>query len=188
MAVTTASPQIGPFLQQFRKHHGMTLDALAKASGVSKSMLSQIERGQTNPTIATVWALAAALKVDVSELIGVRHGEPRVRIEVASASFTPEIRTEDGLCILRILSPADRADSLEWYELNFAPGGALVSASHARGTREHLTALDGALEITAGGETQDLPPGATARYPADVDHAIRNHGDRPVKALLVVVG
>ena len=165
----------------------MTLDTLAKASGVSKSMLSQVERGQTNPTLATVWALAAAMKVDVSELIGVRHSEQRVRIEIASASFTPEIRTEDGLCVLRILSPADRADNLEWYELNVAPGGALVSAPHVRGTREHLTVLNGTLDVTAATETHHVPEGATARYPADIEHALRNKGKRPAKALLVVV-
>lgn len=181
------TPQIGPFLHQFRQRNGMTLDALAKASGISKSMLSQIERGQTNPTLATVWALAAALKVDVSELIGVRHSEQRVQISISSPSFTPEIRTEDGLCMLRILSPADRADNLEWYELRFAPGGALISAPHARGTREHLTVLEGSLEVNAASETQQVPKGATARYPADVEHAIRNTGARPAKALLVVI-
>jgi transcriptional regulator with XRE-family HTH domain len=186
MPTTPSSPQIGPFLQHFRKRNGITLDVLAKSSGVSKSMLSQIERGQTNPTIATVWALANAMKVDVSELIGGQHNEQRVRIDVASASFTPEIRTEDGLCVLRILSPADRADSLEWYELNFAPGGALVSAPHARGTREHLTVLDGALEVEAGSEMQEITAGATARYPADVEHVIRNAGPAHAKALLVV--
>ena len=181
------SPQIGPFILQCRKRQSLTLDMLAKASGVSRSMLSQIERGQTNPTLATVWALAEALKVDVSELIGVRPSEKRARIDIASASFTPEIRTDDGLCVLRILSPADRAGSLEWYEVSFAPGGTLLSASHARGTREHLTVLEGALTIISDGEKSDVPQGATARYPADVPHEIRNHSDVTARALLVVV-
>jgi transcriptional regulator with XRE-family HTH domain len=180
------SPQIGPYIHQLRRRQGLTLDGLAKISGVSKSMLSQIERGQTNPTLATVWALAEALKVDVSELIGFRQPEKRVRIDVASASFTPEIRTEDGRCLLRILSPADRADSLEWYELTFAPGGALISSPHARGTREHLTVLEGSLDVIAASERQTVPLGATARYPADVEHEIRNDGPGDAKALLVV--
>lgn len=186
MANNSSSPQIGPYIQRFRKQHGMTLEAVAKASGVSKSMLSQIERGLTNPTLATVWALAAAMKVDVSELIGVRPSEQRVRIDVASPSFTPEIRTEDGLCVLRILSPADRVDSLEWYELLVAPGGALISDPHAKGTREHLTVLEGDLEISVASEASHLTKGATARYPADVGHAIRNNSTQPAKALLVV--
>lgn len=179
-------PRLGPSLQKFRKDHGLTLDALARSSGISKSMLSQIEREQANPTLATVWALAAAMKIDVSELIGLRHTEQRVRIDVTSASFTPEIRTEDGLCVLRILSPADRADKLEWYELAIAPGGALVSAPHGRGTREHITVFEGSLCVEASGERQLVPTGATARYAADVEHAIRNENDAPARGFLVV--
>jgi len=182
------SLHIGPFMQELRKQRNLTLDAVAKISGVSRSMLSQIERGQTNPTLATVWALAEALGVDISDLIGVRRSEKRIRIEVATPSFTPEIRTEDGLCVLRILSPADRADTLEWYELRFAPGGALISAPHARGTKEHLTVLEGTLTVKAGSEETALAEGATARYPADVDHLIRNDGGQTARALLVVIG
>ncbi len=166
----------------------MTLDVLAHASGVSRSMLSQIERGQTNPTVATVWALAQALKIDVSELMGGARPERRPHIEVASPSFTPEIRTEDGACVLRILSPADRADSLEWYEIRFAVGGKLTSAPHAHGTREHLTVLDGELRVTLEGAEQIVGIGATARYPADISHEISNMGPDPARALLVVIG
>lgn len=165
----------------------MTLDMLAKASGVSRSMLSQIERGQTNPTLATVWALAKALKVDVSELIGSKPAEPRPLLEVASASFTPEIRTEDGTCILRILSPADRVGSLEWYEVIIEPNGALISAPHGRGTREHLTILEGTVTIVLDTERTQVSKGETARYPADVKHQILNLSDAPARALLVVV-
>ena len=165
----------------------MTLDSLAQVSGVSKSMLSQIERGQANPTLATVWTLAQAMNVDVSELIGVQHSEKRVRIDIASASFTPEIRTDDGLCVLRILSPADRVDKLEWYELVVAPGGALVSAPHSRGTREHLTVQRGGLDVIAASERQHVPAGATARYPADVEHRLVNTGEVEARAFLVVV-
>lgn len=183
-----ATPQIGPFIAQFRKKRNLTLDALSQLSGVSRSMLSQIERGQTNPTLATAWALAEALKVDIAELIGGRKQPKQTRIEVSSPSFTPEIKTEDGLCVLRILSPAERAGSVEWYELLFSPGGALVSAPHAHGIHEHLTVLDGELVVTAGEETQILKAGATARYPADVDHVIRNKGKSKARALLVMAG
>jgi len=182
-----AAPQIGPFIQKFRKHRSMTLASLAKLSGVSSSMLSQIERGQTNPTLATVWALAEALKVEVSELIGVPKSEKGAHIEIASKSFTPEIRTEDGLCVLRILSPADRLGSMEWYELLVSPGGALVSAPHSKGTQEHLTLLEGELTVALGSAANVVKSGATARYPADVDHAIRNESKHKARALLVVI-
>ena len=70
MASGSHTPQIGPYLKQFRKRNGKTLDDLAKGSGVSKSMLSQIERNQANPTVAVVWRLANALGVPLADLLG----------------------------------------------------------------------------------------------------------------------
>jgi transcriptional regulator with XRE-family HTH domain len=180
------SPQIGPYIQAFRKRRSLTLDDLAKLSGVSRSMLSQIERGQANPSLATVWALGTALKVDISELISGELIDRGPQIEVNQPFFTPELRTEDGSCTLRILSPPDHAGQLEWYELLFCGHGSLVSQAHAKGTREHLTVLEGALEITAGSASAALPTGATARYAADVAHVIRNAGESPARALLVM--
>lgn len=180
------SPQIGPYIQDFRKKRALTLDDLAKLSGVSRSMLSQIERGQANPSLATVWSLAKALDVDISHLIAGQVTEHEVRIELASASFTPQIRTDDGSCTLRILSPPDHAERMEWYELLFHPDGSLNSEAHARGTREHLTVIEGLLEVVAGDDRVSVPAGATARYPADVPHRILNIGDGHARAMLVM--
>ncbi len=180
-------PDVGQFVRHRRKELRLTLEALAKQSGVSTSMLSLIERGETNPTLATVWALARTLDVDVSEMIGVQKSDRAVRIDNVSPTATPELRTEDGLCVLRILSPADRADTLEWYDLKVAPGGVLASAAHARGTREHLTVLEGELQLLSGSEQSVVIEGATARYPADVPHEIRNAGALTARGFLVVV-
>lgn len=180
------SPQIGPFINAYRKRQSLTLAELAQISGVSRSMLSEIERGTANPSLATVWALAAALKVDISELIVGKVTERRPQIELSSSSFTPEIKTEDGSCTLRILSPPNHAERYEWYDLNFQPNGSLDSQPHAKGTREHLTVLEGALRVIAGSEVVEVPEGATARYPADVLHSIHNLSDRPARALLVM--
>jgi XRE family transcriptional regulator, regulator of sulfur utilization len=180
------SPQIGPFIKAFRKRQSLTLDDLAEMSGVSRSMLSQIERGQANPSLATVWSLANALKVDIAELIGGQISERSTKIELASASFTPEIRTDDGSCTLRILSPPNQAEQFEWYDLIFQPSGSLESKPHAKGTREHLTVLEGQLQITSGSEVVDVVEGATARYPADVAHIIRNTAKGRARALLVM--
>lgn len=179
------APPLGPRLQQLRKSRNLTLDVLARMSGVSRSMLSQIERGQANPTLGTIWALAEALHVDVSEMIGANKVGARVRIDISSPSFTPEIRSEDGSCVLKILSPAERVGSVEWYELRIAPGGELRSEPHARGSMEHLTVLEGKLEVEAADQRAAVELGATARYPADVPHCIRNSDKKPARALLI---
>ncbi len=180
-------PPLGPHVQQLRKKKRLTLDQLAAMSGVSRSMLSQIERGETNPTFATLWNLTRALGVDLAELVRGQSNRQAAAITLAPAHFTPEIRTADGGCLLRILSPGENAGGFEWYELIIQPGGALISEAHGHGAMEHLTLLEGALEVRSGDETVDVTAGATARYPVDAPHAIRNRTKVIARALLVVV-
>lgn len=182
-------PPLGPHIRQLRKKRRLTLEQLAAQSGVSRSMLSQIERGEANPTFATLWNLTRALSIDLSELVTSRAAAaPPSAIEVVGAHFTPEIRSEDGLCTLRILSPAQSAGRMEWYEVLMAPGAALSSDPHARGAMEHLTVIEGDLEVVSGGARNRAAAGATLRYAADVAHEIRNDGNASARALLVVIG
>lgn len=178
-------PTLGPVLQQHRKARRLTLDQLAAASGVSRSMLSQIERGQTNPTFSTLWSVTRALNLDLNELIGA-SATNKPSIDVMPCHFVPEIKTSDGLCVLRILSPVQSAGTTEWYELQMLPGACLASEPHAVGTREHLTLFEGQLEIMSGQSKAEIEAGGTARYAADCHHIIRNASNQAARALLVV--
>lgn len=181
------APAIGPRLQAERQKQHLSLQELAARSGVSKSLLSQIERGEANPTFATLWHLTRALELEFSDLISMQSKVGRGMIETIPANLIPEIRTEDGLCVLRILGPTHTVGTMEWYDLTVAPRGALVSRPHAKGATEHLSVRDGVLKISSGDEEQMLSAGMTGRYAADVPHAIRNAGKKPAKALLVVI-
>jgi XRE family transcriptional regulator, regulator of sulfur utilization len=183
------APQIGPVIQRQRKSRNLTLEQLAALSGVSKSMLSQIERGQANPTFAVLWSLTRALKIEISDLVegGSAPTGDDSEVELVSAANTPEIRNADGSCRLRILSPPQFAGETEWYELEIAPAGRLESAAHARGAFEHFTALTPGFEVTSGNSTKTLKAGETARYAADVPHRITNTSKRPAKGLLIVL-
>lgn len=185
--MTTSPPEIGPALLNARKARRLTLEQLAQLSGVSRSMLSQIERGETNPTFAVLWNLTQALGIDFAELIAAGSGTTQPAITTMSPAQTPEIIGGDGSCRLRILSPARLAGLSEWYLLDIEAGGALESAPHPEGAYEHFTALSGTLEIRAGGELRQLAPGETARYPADRPHAIANAGDGAASGLLVLL-
>jgi mannose-6-phosphate isomerase-like protein (cupin superfamily) len=98
----------------------------------------------------------------------------------------PEIRSEDGLCTLRILSPAQSAGRTEWYEILLEPRGALISAPHAAGAMEHVTVIEGELEVVSGTTVARAPANGVARYPADVPHALRNLSSGRTRAFLVV--
>jgi transcriptional regulator with XRE-family HTH domain len=182
-----APPQLGAVIAGLRQTRKLSLDQLSQKAGVSKSMLSQIERNQTNPTVAVVWRLAHALEVPMSELLGGGRDESEAAIVMVPAQATPVLNTPDKRCELRILGPIELAGQFEWYSLTVQPGGALESQPHEAGSREHLTVLSGALEVQSGSAVQRLKPGETARYAVDVPHAIRNPGKSTASALLVVL-
>lgn len=169
-------------LREARKARGLSLDAVAKLSGVSRSMVSQIERGESSPTVATLWNLTQALQVDFAGLLEGR-GEPG--IQVIRAAAAPVIHGRGRGVTIRILSPAEAVGEHEVYELGIAAGGALDSEPHSPGCREHLTVIEGSALVLSGEDEARLGPGDTARYPADRPHAIRAEGG-PVKALLIV--
>lgn len=114
-------------LREARRARGLSLDAVAKLSGVSRSMVSQIERGESSPTVATLWNLTQALQVDFAGLL---EGQPRPGIEVIRAQAAPVIAGRGDGVTIRILSAPEAVGHHEVYELNFAPGAALVSAPH----------------------------------------------------------
>lgn len=179
-------PAVGERIKAQRQQLKLSLDDLSLRAGVSKSMLSQIERNQANPTVAVVWRLANALEIPLPELLG-SPAQATPSIVTVPAHATPSLRTQDERCELRILGPVEMAGQFEWYELMVQPGGVLDSQAHEPGSREHLSVLTGALEVTAGQQTQRIKTGETARYAVDQPHAIRNIGKSVATGLLVVV-
>lgn len=170
-------------LKAARAERGLSLDAVAGLSGVSRSMVSQIERGESSPTVATLWNLTQALDVDFAGLMDMA---PKAdTIEVLRAQDVPAIGGLGEGCRIRILSPPDQVGVLEIYELGFDAGGILASAPHGKGAREHLTVLAGQLTVTSGARSKALSVGDSARYAADVDHAIAAEGG-PADAILIV--
>lgn len=181
-----APPVIGPRLQELRKSKALTLVDLSTASGVSRSMLSEIERGNANPTYATLWHITRALDIDLNSLLmgASDHNDPSIHHQ--TENLTPIIRSADGTCTLQILSPADMVSIVEWYLLRFKAGGALLSSRHGSGTEEHLHCIEGEILVRCGPSETLVRAGETARYAADVDHSLSSIGPTGAKAFLVV--
>lgn len=179
-------PEIGATLQKLRLERGLTLEDLSRVAGVSKSMLSQIEREKANPTIAITWRLANALGVGIGELLTDRAPQAAT-ICTLEAHETPTLPGNHAGYVMRILGPMELAGKFEWYELTLAPNGELASSAHDPGAVEHLTLLQGVMELEVGSEKKKLKIGSTARYPGDQEHVIRNPGKTEAKALMVVI-
>lgn len=179
-------PSVAQALRELRRQQGLSLDELAQRSGVSRSMLSQIERDTTNPTVATLWRITQALGVSIDEVLGQPDTQPTM--ERLEAHALPRMNSADGLVSLRVLGPLESAGRHEWYELVAQPGGVLASKPHAAGTHEHLYVVEGEMAVTCRGETQRVQAPALIRYPADVAHELRNAGTQAARAWLTVMG
>jgi len=158
-------------LRAARRDKGLSLEAVAKLSGVSRSMVSQIERGESSPTIATLWNLTKALQVDFAGLLDSEG--PASGIDVIRAAQAPRIENRGAGCRIIILSPPEEAGTFEMYEIRFDAGGALISAPHRRGAREQITVIEGTLDVTSGEFQAHLGEGATARNAAELAHTLR---------------
>ncbi len=161
-------------LKEARRAKGLSLEAVANLSGVSRSMVSQIERGESSPTISTLWNLTRALQVDFAGLL--EEADSADQIEVLRSAEVPSIDNMGQNCRIRILSPPEEAGGHEVYDIRFEQNGGLTSPPHARGAREQLTVLEGSVRVTSGSAIRDLKQGDTARYSADVAHSITAEG------------
>lgn len=176
-------PSVGKNILYYRKKANMTIDELSKKSGVSTSMLSQVEQEKTNPTVMTVWKIARSLDVSINQLLK-SSNEPRM--EVMRRDDMPVIYSEDKKCKIWINSPVYMIDNLELYQMIFEPGGRNSSEPHFPKTQEFLTVLSGKLKVTLGDNHKLLHEGDTLRYNADVEHIIENVSEGESQAYLVV--
>ena len=169
-------------LKEARQRQGLSLEAVAKLSGVSRSMVSQIERGESSPTVATLWNLTRALQVDFAGLL---DGPKAPHIQVITAEQAPRIAGHGQGCRITILSPPEAVGVLEVYDITLDPGGVLDSDPHTPGTREALTVLEGAVTLRAGHDETGLGTGDTAHYQADQPHRIAA-ANGPARVFLIV--
>src|SRR5208283_2100261 len=172
-------------VRQWRKQRSWTLEQLAAVSGVSRSMLSQIERNQANPTLAVTFRIARAFGRTLADLVdepGNNSAICVIRANDASYCFR-----SDDVCRIRTLYPMHLEKDVELYELWLAPGKALKSTSHFPGTRELLTVAKGKVAVTSGKDRREVESGDSVHYPVDVAHAIENIGTHEAVLYLVVI-
>jgi len=179
------TPALGKTIQRLRKAYNMSLGELSEQSGVAKSIISQIERNETNPTLSTVYRLSRALDTSIDEVLKADSGTLFLEHQVKSA--IPILESQDGLCRLAITGPLNLIDLTQWYDFHAKPNGLLESDPHPPGTVEHLYMLKGEVEITVGEEVKIAKAGEAIRYRGDVPHKIRNLGTVDAHANMVLM-
>ena len=179
------SGQLGKTIQRLRKAYNLSLSELAEQSGVAKSIISQIERNETNPTLATIWRLSQALDVSIDRVLATAEDEPF--LEKSNRRDTPILVSEDGKMRLAIIGWIKTVEWLQWYDIVADPGGVLESDAHQRGSVETLSVLEGEFEVEVAGVVQTARTGETLRYRCDRPHVVRCTGDKPGRATMVCI-
>jgi XRE family transcriptional regulator, regulator of sulfur utilization len=162
----------GKLLKSIRHDLGWSLDQTAEHTGVSKAMLGQIERGESTPTVATLWKLATGLRVPMTTLLEPKREEGNVLLLRDADSL--RIRPSPEGMQRALLFPYDTRFGFELYELTFAPDFESISEPHDIGVVEHVTVLSGEVELLVEEEWRPLKQGQSLRFPADRRHGYRN--------------
>ena len=165
------SLRTGRALKQQRKAAGFSLRMLATRSGISPSMISDIERGTKSPTVTTVVRLAQALGVSAASLIDGGTGPtPRIRVLRGGegAGGEPPAPWEN-------LNPAMPGSRIDFVRYQIPPSTVLgPAAAHASGTMEHMHVAAGTVRVTVGDETADLVAGDSCSCRTDAPHGVEN--------------
>jgi transcriptional regulator with XRE-family HTH domain len=167
-----------------RRARRLSLDGLARISGVSKGMLVQIENARSNPSIATLCRVAAALGVSVAQLVDL-GGEAAVRLVGPEEAARLWAGPEGGRAVLLVGS--DGPDMLELWRWELKPKEKHISDPHPPGTRELLHVDSGTLLLEVEGQAHEVPAGASALLQSDRPHAYACKGARPVRFSMVVM-
>ncbi|MCJ2070623.1 XRE family transcriptional regulator [Methylobacterium sp. J-030] len=171
-------------LRRRRKERDLSLEALAALSGVSRSMISKIERGEAVPSTAVLSRLAEALGVTFSRLMA-----PATELEVLliPASRQPVLRDEASGFLRRCLSPVLPGRGIDWV-LNTLPPGATTGefVAHRRGVSEYIFVLKGRLRATIGDRAVVVEEGDSLYFEADAGHAFTNLGGEACQYFLVI--
>jgi transcriptional regulator with XRE-family HTH domain len=169
-------------LKELRKTRGLTLDDLAELSGVSKSMLGQVERGECGLSVATLWKITNGLKISFTSLM--RENRPKTRI-VENKSVTPLTNGQSGFRLYPVF-PFEYGRDFEILYLEIDPGAVSQSEPHEPGSEEFTMVNQGTLSLTVGKEHYDVPAGHSIRYNGDLPHSYANHAEEPVRLCMVI--
>lgn len=169
-------------LKKYRKNEGLTLDKVATMTGVSKTMLGQIERLDSTPSISTIWKISNGLKLSFTSLIE----EQTEDIEVIKKSELHEITMDSDKYKVYPYFSFEQDKQFEIYMVEIKPGGFLESERHTNGATEYLTVYEGELELVVNNQIYYLEKNDSIKFKANCQHSYRNKGNDTTKINMTI--
>src|SRR5215211_6304215 len=184
MVASVSSARLGERVRELRRGRRLTLEELAELSGVSRAMISKLERGEKNPTLVVAAKLAEGLDVTLSGLAGV---EERREVVVVRRERLMVMRDPETGFERQVLSPNFVGMGVEFIS-NTIPEGSTSREfpPHRRGVEEHVVVEKGTLKATLEGEEYVLQEGDALYFEADVPHRFDNAGKGECSYYLVI--
>ncbi len=164
---------IGEKLKSIRTGRNLSLDETAQLTGVSKPMLGQIERGQSIPTVTTLWKIATGLKTPLSLFLDDRQ----TKYQIADYSNKDPITEDSGRMKAYPLFVFDPLRSIETFYIEFSPKCRHISEKHTDGVEEYIFVIHGKLQLVINGEEITIGERQVIRFRADVTHEYNNPFD-----------
>lgn len=166
-------------LKRIRKAKGMSLDVVAEQTGVSKSMLATIEKGDANPSIGVLGKIMSGLRVDLQDLTQVPQNDTYM-VDVEKLEPTKDVKGQ-----YRVWTCFPIADNrtVEIYRIDIEPGGVYESGSHGERTKEYITMLQGTLFIKLENGIHEVHMEQMFRFESDQPHTYFNKGMQNVSFL-----
>ena len=155
-------------LASLRQVRSLTQEALAKAAGLPRSTIANLESGDGNPSLAVMAKVAAALGTSIDELIA----SPRAKVRRWAAGDLASRSRGRGVTTRALVPEPVPEEMLELMEL--APQAAMAGTPHLPGTREFFSCLEGQVTIFVAGDRYDLKAGEVLGFPGNVPHSYRN--------------
>ncbi len=169
-------------VKDLRGKKGLTLEEAAKLTGVSRSMLAQIEKGDVNPTISVLWKISNGFKVSFSSLTENKTQQSEV---IRFCDIKPLTEQGNGYINYPIF-PFQENRLFETYRIKIDIDGSLDANPHLAGTEEYITVFSGQIEIKAGTDIFQLDTGDSIHFKADVPHSYRNIGSEIVYLSMIL--
>lgn len=174
--------QIAENLKNIRKLRGYSYDQLSQITGVSKGMLSQIEKGESSPTVNTLWKIANGLQVSFSSLV--EEKEPTV--SVVRLSEKTAVTENNELLQVYPYFPFDSSKKFEIYFMEIMPGCVHTSDRHHGSVEEYLLVCDGEATVVIQEVDYVLKKGDSMRFEASQSHTYANFTDRKTSCYLLI--
>jgi transcriptional regulator with XRE-family HTH domain len=178
------TPVVSANVKRIRRAKGISLASLARASGVSRAMLNQVEHGKSTPSINTLWRIARAFGIPFSTILS---DSQEGTLAVTRAASSKVLSSRDGSFHSRPLLPSGALTAVGFYEIHLKPHSVERVEPRPLGSRESLVVANGSLTVVVGGRRETLTSGDSILFAADSFHEYWNEGDEPARAYLVMV-